>query len=56
MIKFGSRTDVLFDPDAEVKVRAGDRVRGGETVLAIVGTAKTAAAARAGERSSTGGE
>jgi len=34
MIKFGSRTDVLFDPAAEVLIKKGDRVKGGATVLA----------------------
>lgn len=35
LIKFGSRTDVIFPADAEMKVRVGDRVKGGSTVLAI---------------------
>jgi phosphatidylserine decarboxylase len=35
MIKFGSRTDVIFPGGAEMKVRVGDRVKGGSTVLAI---------------------
>ncbi len=56
MIKFGSRTDVLFDPDAVVKVRPGDRVRGGETVLAIVGRPAATAGVGSVERSSTGGD
>jgi phosphatidylserine decarboxylase len=34
MIRFGSRTDLLLPPSAEVAVRVGDRVRGGETVVA----------------------
>jgi len=34
MIKFGSRTDVIFPGPAELTVRAGDRVKGGSTVLA----------------------
>ncbi len=34
MIKFGSRTDVLMPPNVEVMVQVGDRVRGGETVIA----------------------
>lgn len=36
MIKFGSRVDVLIPPNAELKVRLGDRVVGGETVLAMI--------------------
>ena len=35
MIKFGSRTDVIFPAVAEMKVRVGDHVKGGSTVLAI---------------------
>ena len=48
MIKFGSRTDVLMPADAVPKVKTGDRVRGGSTVLAVllqpVGDAAFAAA------------
>ncbi len=33
MIKFGSRLDVYLPPDAEVGVRAGDRVKAGESVI-----------------------
>jgi phosphatidylserine decarboxylase len=36
LIKFGSRTDVLFDPAAEVLIKKGDRVKGGATVLATL--------------------
>lgn len=36
MIKFGSRVDVLIPLNAELKVQLGDRVVGGETILAIV--------------------
>ena len=35
MIKFGSRTDVIFPAEAEVKVRVGDHVKGGSSVLAV---------------------
>jgi phosphatidylserine decarboxylase len=34
LIKFGSRVDVLFDPDARLQVKVGDKVRGGASVLA----------------------
>ncbi len=34
LIKFGSRVDVLFDSAATLQVKVGDRVRGGESVLA----------------------
>jgi phosphatidylserine decarboxylase len=36
LIKFGSRTDVLFSPDASLQVKVGDRVRGGASILAFV--------------------
>jgi phosphatidylserine decarboxylase len=36
LIKFGSRVDVLFDATAVLQVKAGDRVRGGSSVLAYL--------------------
>jgi phosphatidylserine decarboxylase len=36
LIKFGSRVDVLFDASARVKVKIGDRVKGGASVLAYL--------------------
>lgn len=36
MIKFGSRTDVIFPAPAELSVKAGDRVKGGSSILARV--------------------
>jgi phosphatidylserine decarboxylase len=36
LIKFGSRVDVLLEPAAGVKVKVGDRVRGGSSVLAYL--------------------
>lgn len=36
LIKFGSRCDVVFDTSATVKVKVGDKVAGGSSVLAIV--------------------
>jgi len=36
LIKFGSRVDVLFDSSADVRVKVGDRVRGGASVLAVL--------------------
>ncbi len=35
MIKFGSRTDVIFPSTVDMKVRVGDNVKGGTTVLAV---------------------
>jgi phosphatidylserine decarboxylase len=34
LIQFGSRVDVYLPPEAKIKVKVGDRVVGGETVLA----------------------
>jgi phosphatidylserine decarboxylase len=34
MIKFGSRTDILFEAGADLRIRIGDRVRGGASVIA----------------------
>jgi phosphatidylserine decarboxylase len=35
LIKFGSRTDVIFAAQVEMKVQVGDHVKGGSSVLAI---------------------
>src|SRR5450631_119882 len=54
LIKFGSRVDVLFDRDAAIQVKPGDRVKGGATVLAVLPVMQSVAqplgAGRAGER------
>jgi phosphatidylserine decarboxylase len=39
LIKFGSRVDVLLDPSAKLRIKAGDRVKGGSSVLAYLGQA-----------------
>jgi phosphatidylserine decarboxylase len=36
LIKFGSRTDVIFPQPAEISVKPGDRVQGGSSILAKV--------------------
>lgn len=36
MIMFGSRVDLFLPPDAELQVQMGERVRGGETVVATM--------------------
>jgi phosphatidylserine decarboxylase len=36
LIKFGSRVDVLFDSDAAIQVKLGDRVKGGASILALL--------------------
>ena len=43
LIKFGSRVDVLFDRDAAIQVKPGDRVKGGATVLAVLPVTRTMA-------------
>jgi len=47
LIKFGSRTDILLDPAADIHVSVGDRVRGGSSVLAHLPPAETAGFASA---------
>ncbi len=36
LIKFGSRTDILLPASVELRVKAGDRVKGGVSVLAVM--------------------
>jgi phosphatidylserine decarboxylase len=52
LIKFGSRTDVLFDAGARVNVKVGDRVKGGASILAYIPPqpALTAAGSASAER------
>jgi phosphatidylserine decarboxylase len=53
LIKFGSRCDVVFDSNAAVKVKVGDTVAGGSSVLAVapVGAPSVpASAVRSGDR------
>ena len=38
MIKFGSRVDVLMPSEVELKVKLGMKVRGGESILAVLPT------------------
>lgn len=45
LIKFGSRVDVLFAPEAQIQVKLGTTVRGGSSVLAVVPTASDGARA-----------
>lgn len=49
LIKFGSRTDVIFPTPAQICVQAGDRVKGGSSVLARVAVATEVAAPPARE-------
>ena len=36
VMKFGSRMDVFLPPGAELRVKVGDAVRGGETIIAVL--------------------
>src|SRR5579864_3494882 len=36
LIKFGSRTDLLLEPSAEIEVKAGDSVKGGSSIVAFL--------------------
>jgi phosphatidylserine decarboxylase len=36
LIKFGSRVDIIFPAEAEPRVKVGNRVKGGETILAVM--------------------
>jgi phosphatidylserine decarboxylase len=38
LIKFGSRVDVMLDPSAEIRIKVGDHVKGGSSVLAFLKT------------------
>jgi phosphatidylserine decarboxylase len=49
LIKFGSRTDVLFDESANLQVKVGDHVKGGSSVLAFLPTVREPETAGAGQ-------
>lgn len=50
LIKFGSRVDVWFDPEAALQVKVGDRVKGGESVLAVLAVKKSEESTLVGAR------
>jgi phosphatidylserine decarboxylase len=50
LIKFGSRVDVVFDSDAAIQVKLGDRVKGGASVLALLPVAQPVPVGTAGKR------
>lgn len=50
LIKFGSRVDIVFDADATVQVKLGDRVQGGATVVALLPVAQPVPATATKER------
>ncbi len=51
LIKFGSRVDVLLPAGAELRVKVGQRVKGGSSVLASMAEAAMAPVARTVKRS-----
>jgi phosphatidylserine decarboxylase len=56
LIKFGSRTDVIFEPGAAVRVKVGDRVRGGASILAEYGASRPEMAVAGMNERKDGGE
>ncbi|MFP5236614.1 MAG: phosphatidylserine decarboxylase family protein [Acidobacteriota bacterium] len=42
LIKFGSRTDLVMPADAELQVKVGQRVKGGASVIAVMGQGSAA--------------
>lgn len=42
LIKFGSRTDLVMPADAELQVKVGQRVKGGSSVIAVMGAGSMA--------------
>jgi phosphatidylserine decarboxylase len=46
LIKFGSRVDVFFAADVEMRVRVGDNVKGGSSVLAVAQASAVTSSAR----------
>jgi phosphatidylserine decarboxylase len=48
LIKFGSRVDVLMEPDVQIAVKVGDHVKGAATVLAYSQAAPELTAASSG--------
>ncbi len=55
LIKFGSRVDIIFPAEAEPKVKVGNRVKGGETVLAAMPESALAGATATATANSTAG-
>jgi phosphatidylserine decarboxylase len=51
LIKFGSRVNVLLPAEAELRVKVGDRVKGGLSVLAAMNESQMAATVRSAIRS-----
>jgi len=50
LIKFGSRTDVIVPAEAEIRVRTGQRVKGGSSIIAEMPASELAAGVRVPRR------
>jgi phosphatidylserine decarboxylase len=53
MIKFGSRTDIIMPGDAEIQVKVGQRVKGGASIIAIMGAGASIGGPREQTRSAS---
>src|SRR6185312_6955 len=51
LIKFGSRTDVILPAEAEIRVKTGQRVKGGSSIIAEMPESELAAGVREPKRS-----
>jgi len=49
LIKFGSRVDVILDEAVDIRVKVGDRVRGGSSILGVLRAAANQGRAEAGQ-------
>ena len=45
LIKFGSRTDVILPAEADIRVKTGERVKGGSSIIAEMARVKSGASA-----------
>ena len=50
LIKFGSRTDVILPAEAEIRVKTGQRVKGGASIIAEMPASETMAGVREPKR------
>ena len=50
MIKFGSRTDIILPAEAEIRVKPGQRVRGGSSIVAEMPESELAAGVSSSKR------
>jgi len=50
LIKFGSRTDVILPAEADIRVKTGQRVKGGSSIIAEMAESETMAGVRQPQR------